>query len=111
MLIQITDEDTDHIFDIGLTVDNPIYAGCTLVAEKSTSSGLQLCLDHAAIRTQVFENIRAALDLRPKDYIIITGVAPTWVKLQATILASAHTNTIISYDGKNAYIVGVPKIS
>jgi hypothetical protein len=106
----LEDSDTDHIIDLSLHKDNPIYARLELVESKG-QDGVQkweLIPNQVERNTIVWENSLKLLRESPSDFLVITGIAPNWVRTLFHGLAQQAAAVLYTSDGKN--IMLLPKL-
>jgi len=105
------EDDKSHILDLKICPDSPVYNGVQLkpTSRESLNSGFQLVERSAKVETIIWENLQRLIARLPTDYVIITGVAPTWVRLKAAVAAAWRISAIFHNDGTNTvFIAGGP---
>ncbi len=106
MKLLMLSDDKSHVLDLKICPDSPVYAGVDLKpSPREQPGGFQLVERSADVETRIWENLQALIKRLPTDYVIITGVAPTWVRLKAAVAAAWRISAIYHNDGTNTVFI------
>ncbi len=108
MKIILGEEDREHTFDIDLS-NQRLYDGVRtqLVPPNRARHPREreFVGDQNELSSIIRNNALGILMGMPSDYVIVTGIAPNWVRSGMTILAQQLASTAITSDGRNAMIM------
>lgn len=103
MKITLTPADSSHILDIGVHPENEIYKGCQLVNDDRNESWTLINEPHYP--DQITEKIREKLRGMPRNYVILQGLAPNWVRSFAQSLIQDAVGVGLLSDGRHATLM------
>lgn len=98
--------DKSHVLDLKICPNSPVYTGVRLrPTHREQATGFQLAERSDDVETKIWENLQSLIKKLPTDYVVITGVAPIWVRLKAAVAASWHSSAIYHNDGTNTVFI------
>jgi hypothetical protein len=113
MKIQLDQADEEHILDLTVDPDSPVYEGLPIEEKIHPVTGKvlnSLVGDPQQLQTKLWENLCHVVAGMPSNYIILTGITANWVRLQAAMVIGGRKGPVFANNGKATVLISGPRL-